>query len=98
MASNGDKQEMIEILKGRRVIDFQIFEDGKHDEIQKFQKQFARDWNDSHKKVQTQMTEKVKMIHTLAEEWIELAYPNEKNIHYRNVSIKILICEENTTE
>lgn len=106
MATKAEVHDMIETLKGHRVIDFQEFEDSKHQEIRNFKRQFNRDWNANHEKVEKQMEEKVKMIHALGEEWVELAYPEEiqknslfqtpiqQNLWKKNISIKIVIIEE----
>lgn len=94
MATKSEKHDMMETLKGHYVIDFQEFEDSKNEQIRKFKKEFKRDWNANHEKVEKQMEEKVKMIHALGEEWLEQAYPDENSIWKKNVSIKIVIIEE----
>lgn len=94
MATNAEKNELIEKIKGNRVIDFQEFIDSKFNEQQAFKKQFKRDWNANHEKIEKQMEEKQKALNALAEEWLEQAYPEEKNIWKHQYAIQIVISKK----
>jgi hypothetical protein len=94
MATNAEKNELVEILKGNRVINFYEFIDKKVEEQQAFKKQFKRDWNSNHEKVETQMEEKQKALELLVEEWLEIAYPEEKNIWKNQYTIQIVISKD----
>lgn len=90
MASKEAKQTF-DTLADQFTIDFQEFIDNKFTEQQAFKKQFKRDWNSNHEKVEKQMEEKQKQLQCLAEEWIELAHPDEKNIWKHEYDITVVI-------
>jgi hypothetical protein len=94
MATKSEKNKLIETLKGNQVIDFQEFIDSKWEEQQAFKKQFKRDWNSNHEKIEKQMEEKQKELNALAEEWVELAYPDEKNPWKHEHEIQIVISKK----
>jgi hypothetical protein len=94
MATNKDKNRVMENLKGNFVIDFQAFEDSKHDEVQRFNKQFARDWNADHEKVQKQMIEKIRIIHQIGDEFLEQVGVDDKLKYKHNWFIQIVIGKE----
>jgi hypothetical protein len=96
MATKAEKNELVEILKGNRVINFYEFIDKKIEEQQAFKKQFKRDWNSNHEKVEKQMEEKQKALELLVEEWLEIAYPEEKNIWKNQYTIQIVISKDAT--
>jgi hypothetical protein len=78
-------------LADQFTLDYQDYLDTKHSEQQAFKKQFKRDWNSNHEKVEKQMEEKQKQLNALAEEWIEIAYPDEKNIWKHEYDITVVI-------
>jgi hypothetical protein len=78
-------------IANQYTIDFQEFIDSKFDEQLAFKKQFKRDWNSNHEKVEKQMEEKAKQLNVLAEEWIEMAYPDEKNTWKHEYEITVVI-------
>lgn len=80
MATTREKNTLIESLKGNKVLDFQEFVDNKYRERETFKKQFKRDWNTNHEKIEKQMEQKEKDLRALKEEWLETAFPNEKHI------------------
>lgn len=96
MATNTEHNKLIEILKGNKIIDFEKFCDDKYTERDNFKKQFKRDWNSNHEKIEKQMEEKEKALRTLKEEWLELAFPEEKHIASNSYkyNIQIVIIEE----
>ena len=94
MASKAEKNKMIEEIKGNQVIDFQEFIDSKFDQLQKFKKEFKRDWNANHEKIEKQLDEKRKQLEVLAEEWLEIAYPTEKNVWKHEYTIQIVISKK----
>ena len=93
MASNKDKNRLIENLKGNFVIDFQAYEDSKYDEEEKFKRQFGREWNADHIKVHKEMLEKIKIIHQIGNEFLEQAGVDPINYH-PNCFIQIVIGKE----
>jgi hypothetical protein len=96
MTSNIEKNELVEALKGNKVINFQQYCDDKYTERDSFKKQFKRDWNSNHEKIEKQMEEKEKALQSLKEEWLELAFPNERHIASKayKYNIQIVIIEE----
>ena len=96
MATSAEKNELIEIIKGNKVINFQQYQDEKSEERNAFKKQFKRDWNANHEKIEKQMEEKEKALRLLKEEWLEIAYPDDKHIASKayKYNIQIIITEE----
>jgi hypothetical protein len=96
MASKLEKNELVETLKGNQVINFQTFVDNKYSERDAFKKQFKRDWDSNHEKVEKKMEEKEKALHSLREEWLEIAFPNDRHIATKayKYNIQIVISEE----
>lgn len=96
MATNIEKNELIETLKGNRVINFQTFVDNKYLERAAFKKQFTRDWDSNHEKIEKKMEEKEKALTALKEEWLEIAFPNDRHIASKayKYNIQIVISEE----
>jgi len=93
MATRAEKTKMIEQIKGNEIIDFDAFIDHKWEEIRLFKQQFRRDWNSNHEKVEKQMEEKVRLLESLREEWLEIIHPDDKDNYKRNVEIQITIIE-----
>jgi gas vesicle protein len=90
MASKEAKQTFDKIAD-QYTIDFQEFIDLQHDKVKQFKKDFKRDWNANHEKVEKQMEDKVKQLNALAEELLELAQPEEKNIWKHEYEMKVVI-------
>mgnify|MGYP003629545866 FL=1 len=91
MATNIEHNGLIENLKGNKVIDFQLFEDSKYNERKNFKKQFKREWNSNHDKIEKEMELKEKALKDLKEQWLESAFPDEKNIASFSFKYKIQI-------
>jgi hypothetical protein len=96
MATNIEHNTLIESLKGNKVIDFQSFVDNKYTQRDNFKKQFKRDWNSNHEKIEKEMEQKEKALQSLKEEWLELAFPDEKHIATKayKYQLQIVIIEE----
>lgn len=94
MATTKEKNELVENLKGNKVLDFDQFIDKKGLELIQFKKQFKRDWNANHEKVEKQMDENIKRLNSLCEEWIEELYPDEKSSWKYNYDIQIVISKK----
>lgn len=90
MASKEAKQTF-DKLANQFTINFQEYIDTKYTEQQAFKKQFKRDWNSNHEKVEKQMEEKQKQLQVLAEEWLEMAFPDEKSIWKHEYEITVVI-------
>ena len=86
-----EAKETFDKIAGQYTIDFREFIDLQHDKVKQFKKDFKRDWNANHEKVEKQMEEKVKQLNALAEELLELAEPDEKNIWKHEYEMKIVI-------
>jgi hypothetical protein len=97
MTTNAEKNKLIENLKGNKVLDFQEYADSKYLEREAFKKQFKRDWNANHEKIEKQMEEKEKALKALKEEWLETAFPERKTVALNayKFNIQIVIIEEN---
>lgn len=96
MATKLENNELIETLKGNQVINFQTFVDNKYSERDAFKKQFRRDWDSNHEKIEKKMEEKERALTALKEEWLEIAFPNDRHIasKARKYDIQIVISEE----
>jgi hypothetical protein len=90
MASKEAKQTF-DTLADQFTINFQEFIDSKFQDQQDFKKKFKRDWNSNHEKVEKQMEEKQKQLQMLAEEFLELANPTEKNLWKHEYDITVVI-------
>lgn len=96
MTTNIENNELIETLRGNQVINFQTFVDNKSSERDAFKKQFKRDWDSNHEKIERKMEEKERALTALKEEWLEIAFPNDRHIASKayKYNIQIVIIEE----
>lgn len=100
MTTNIENNELIEILKGNQVINFETFVDNKYSECNNFKKQFRRDWDANHEKIEKKMEEKAKALEALKEEWLEIAFPNDRHIASNacQYNIQIVISKRGAAE
>ena len=86
-----EAKETFDKVAGQFTIDFQEFIDMQYTKVQKFKKDFKRDWNANHEKIEKQMEEKIKQLNVLAEEFLELAEPEEKHHWKHEYEITVVI-------
>lgn len=79
-------------------MDFDDYIEQKAQELADFKKMFKRDWDSTHEKVFQKQEERVKQLNALADEWLEIMFPLDKNTWSGNYDITILATKRKTEE
>ena len=79
-------------------MDFDDYIEQKAQELVDFKKMFKRDWDATHDKVFQKQEERVKQLTSLADEWLEIMFPADKNTWRGHYDITILATKRKTEE